>query len=198
VGDFTRTVGALPLGTPIGVDGPYGTFTLQRHPADSVLLIAGGVGIAPVMGLLRDMVARRDPRPVRVAYAVGTPANFACLAEMEAAKADLVLQVMLVSESSEDGWTGEVGYLDRAKLVGLLDGLDPSRAVALICGPGQMVTAVSDTLLDLGLPMRNVVYERFDYGGVLAARQDRRRTFGFIGLLLSLTAVIAVIAQFVL
>lgn len=198
VGDFTRSVGSLPLGTPIGVDGPYGTFTLQRHPAEAVLLIAGGVGIAPVMGLLRDMKARRDPRPVRVAYAVGTPANFACLAEMEAAKADLDLQVMLVSESSEDGWTGEVGYLDRTKLAGLLDGLEPHRAVALICGPGPMVTAVSDTLLDLGLPMRNVVYERFDYGGVLAARQDRRRTFGFISLLLGLTALIAVITSFVL
>jgi hypothetical protein len=58
-----------------------------------------------------------------------------------------------------------------------------------------MVTAVSDALLDLGLPMQNVVYERFDYGGVLAARQDRRRTFGFIGLLLSLTALIAVVTR---
>ena len=195
VGDFTRTVGTLPIGTPIGVDGPYGTFTLQRHPAEAVLLIAGGVGIAPIMSLLRDLVARCDPRPVRVAYAVGTPANFACLAELEAAKAVLDLQVMLVSEDWEEGWTGESGYLDRTKLSGLLEGLDPARTVALICGPGPMVTAVSDALLDLGLPMQNVVFERFDYGGVLAARQDRRRTFGFIGFLLSLTALIALITR---
>ncbi|MDX5401798.1 MAG: ferric reductase-like transmembrane domain-containing protein [Rhodobacterales bacterium] len=198
VGDFTRTVGGLPLGTPVGVDGPYGTFTLQRHPAESVLLIAGGVGIAPIMSLLRDRVARRDPRPVRLAYAVGTPANFACLAELEAAKAELDLQVMLISESAEAGWTGEVGYLDRSKLEDLLEGLDPARSVALICGPGPMVTAVSDRLLDLGLPMRNVVYERFDYGGLLAARQDRRRTFGFLGLLLLLSALIGLITFLVL
>jgi NAD(P)H-flavin reductase len=129
---------------------------------------------------------------------VGTPANFACLAEVEAAKAVLDLQVMLVSESREDGWSGEVGYLDRTKLNALLEGLDPSRSVALICGPGPMVTAVADTLLDLGLPMRNVVYERFDYGGVLAARQDRRRTLRFAGLLLGLTALIAVMAYFLI
>ena len=78
------------------------------------------------------MVARADPRPVRVAYAAGTPANFACLAEVEAAKTVLDLQVMLVSESREDGWTGEFGYLDRTKLNALLEGLDPSRSVALI------------------------------------------------------------------
>ena len=195
VGDFTRTLKGLPLGTPIGVDGPYGTFTLQRHPAEAVLLVAGGVGIAPIMSVLRDMVARRDPRPVRVAYAVGTPANFACLPELEAAQAVLDLRVMLVSESRNDNWTGQVGYLDHSRLAGVLDGLDPARSVALICGPGPMVTAVSDTLLDLGMPMRNVVYERFDYGGVVAGRQDRRRTRGFIGLLLGLTLLIAVISR---
>lgn len=196
VGDFTRTVGALPLGTPIGVDGPYGTFTLQRHPAEAVLLIAGGVGIAPVMSLLRDMVARADPRPVRLAYAAGHPANFACLAELEAARAVLDLRVMLVSEAGAPGWTGEVGFLDGDRLAALLEGLDPARAVALICGPGPMVTAVSDRLLDLGLPMHNVVYERFDYGGLLAARQDRRRTFGFIGWLVVLSGLIGVLSGF--
>lgn len=67
--------------------------------------------------------------------------------------------------------------------------------MALIGGPGQLVSAVSDELLDLGLPMRNVVYERFDDGGVLAARQDRLRTFGFIGLLLGQTAPIVVISR---
>jgi predicted ferric reductase len=194
VGDFTRTLGSLPLGTPIGLDGAYGTFTLQRHPGEAVVLIAGGVGIAPVISLLRDMVLRRDPRPVRLAYAVGTPANFACLAELEAAKVELDLHLMLVSESRDDGWAGEVGYLDRSRLTGLLQGLDPSRSVALICGPGPMVTAVSDMLLDLGMPMCNVVYERFDYGGVLAARQDRRRTFGFVGLVLLLSLLIGLLS----
>jgi predicted ferric reductase len=195
VGDFTRALGSLPLGTPIGVDGPYGTFTLQRHPGEAVVLIAGGVGIAPVISLLRDMVMRRDPRPVRLAYAVGTPANFACLAELEAAKAVLDLRLMLVSEGRDDGWPGEVGYLDWSRLTGLLQGLDPSRSVALICGPGPMVTKVSDMLLDLGMPMRNVVYERFDYGGVLAARQDRRRTFGFVSLVLLLSLLIGLLSS---
>ena len=194
-GDFTNTIGTLAIGTPIGVDGPYGTFTLQRHSGDSILLIAGGVGIAPIMGLLRDLVARRDPRPVRVAYADGNPDSFACLEELEAAKATLDLRVMLIVDTGPEGWSGEVGYLDRARLSALLDGIEPAHAVALICGPGPMVTAVSDTLLDLGMPMKNVVYERFDYGGALSARQDRRRTFGFVGLLAALSGLIAALSQ---
>lgn len=173
-GDFTGRIGALPPGTPIGIDGPYGDFTLQAHPGDAVLLIAGGAGLGPIMGFLRDMVARRDPRPVRLAYAVGRPANLACLDEIAAAGAVLDLRSLFLSEETAPGWQGEVGRLDRERLGRLLDGLDPARTVAMICGPGGMVTAVSDMLLDLGMPMDSVVYERFDYGGGPASRQDRR------------------------
>ena len=178
-GDFTGGIGNLAPGTAIGIDGPYGEFTLDEHPGDAVLLLAGGVGIAPIMGLLRDLVARRDPRSVRLAYAAGVPANFACLPEIEAARQVLDLQVMLISEENAKGWAGHVGRLSHERLRDMLQGLDPLRTVALICGPGPMVTAVSDALLDLGLPMDKVIYERFDYAGG-AGRQDRRRAMRFL------------------
>lgn len=188
-GDFTREIGNLAPGTAIGIDGPYGEFTLDQHPGDSVVLMAGGVGIAPVMGLLRDLVARHDPRPVRLAYAAGVPANFACLPEIEAAKQVLDLQVMLISEEDAEGWTGLVGRLTHDRLRDLLQGLDPRRTVALICGPGPMVTVVSDALLDLGLPTSKVIYERFDYAGG-ASRQDRRRALSFLAIGAGLACVI--------
>ncbi len=192
-GDFTDRIGSLPPGTPIGIDGPYGDFTLEAHPADAVLLIAGGVGIAPIMGLLRDLVARGDRRPVRLAYAAGDPAKFACLPEIEAARATLDLEVLLVSEQDAAGWPGEVGRLDHGRLAQLAQGLEPARVVALICGPGAMVTAVSDGLLALGLPMERVIYERFDYAGGTSRidRRRRRRVMGLGG------AVALVIALFV-
>jgi predicted ferric reductase len=193
-GDFTRTIGTLEPGTPIGIDGPYGDFTLEAHDCDAVLLLAGGVGIAPIMGLLRDMAARRDPRPVRLAYAAGRPENFACIDEIEAAKTVLDLDTMLVSEEDAPGWDGVVGRLDHRRLTELLDGLERGRTVAFICGPGPMVTAVSDALLDFGLPMANVVYERFDYGGVTASRQDRQRTRNFLAIGAALAATVGVFA----
>ncbi len=193
-GDFTGQIGTLKPGTPIGIDGPYGEFALERHPADAVLLIAGGVGIAPIIGILRDMVARRDPRPVRLAYAAGHPDNFACMDDIRAARDVLDLRVMLLSEEDKDGWDGEVGMLDHDRLRQLLDGLDPAQTVALICGPGGMITAVSDALLDLGMPMGKVVYERFDYGGGGSSRQDRLRTAWFIALGLGLAVAVAIFA----
>ena len=189
-GDFTGAIGSLAPGTPIGIDGPYGEFTLDQHSGDAVVLLAGGVGIAPVMGILRDLVARRDPRPVRLAYAAGVPANFACLSEIAAAQQELDLKVMLISEVDAVGWSGLVGRLSPDRLRDLVDGLDPQRAVALICGPGPMVTAISDGLLDLGFPMNKIVYERFDYAGG-ASRQDRMRARNFLTIGAGLAGLVA-------
>jgi predicted ferric reductase len=181
-GDFTDRIGALEPGTAIGLDGPYGHFTLEGHDGESVLLIAGGVGIAPIMGLLRDLVARGYEAPVRLAYAAGTPENFACLDEIESAKATLDLRTLLLSETPGPGWSGDLGRLDRDRLAGMLEGCDPKRTVALICGPGPMVTAVSDTLIDLGLPMDRVMYERFDYAEGASRLDNRlRRRFYMLG-----------------
>ncbi len=191
VGDFTGRIGSLQPGTLIGIDGPYGEFALEAHPGDAVLLIAGGVGIAPIIGILRHLIAMRDRRPIRLAYAVGTPSNFACLDEIAAAKAALDLKVLLISEDSPPGWQGAVGRLDDARLKDLLGEIEPRSCVALMCGPGGMVSAISDTLLDLGLPMKNVVYERFDYAGGASSRQDRRRSLTFGGVAALLAAALS-------
>lgn len=191
-GDFTGRVGSLAPGTAIGIDGPHGDFVLEERGGESALLIAGGAGIGPIMGLLRDLAARRDPRPVRLVYAAGAPQMFACLPEIDAARAVLDLQVTLLSEKSADDWHGDVGILDRPCLEKVLEGLAPARCIAMICGPGGMVTAVSDALLDAGLPMDYIVYERFDYAADANARQDRRhrRYHALIGGLLGLAVLL--------
>ncbi len=193
-GDFTNHIGDLAPGTPMGIDGPYGHFTLEDHRDDAVLLIAGGVGIAPIMGLLRDLRARGHDRPVRLAYAVGTVQNLACLDEIAAAEADLDLRSLLLSETEAPGFAGEVGRLDRARLTEMMEGLDPQRTMAMICGPGPMVTAVADQLLALGLPMDRVMYERFDYSEG-ASRLDIRMRRRFLmlgsGLLVGLLGFVA-------
>jgi NAD(P)H-flavin reductase len=107
----------------------------------------------------------------------------------------LDLRVMLISEEGAEGWAGEVGRLTHDRLRELLDGLDPRRTLALICGPGPMVSALSDNLLDLGLPINKVIYERFDYAGG-ASRQDRQRARRFLLIGAGLAAVVGGFALF--
>jgi predicted ferric reductase len=193
-GDFTGGIGRLSPGTPIGIDGPYGEFALEHHPGGAILLVAGGAGIGPIMGLLRDLVARGDRRPVRLAYAVGRPANLAFLPEIAAAGGVLDLGTLIVSEAGAPDFDGEVGRLDAARLARLLDGLDRGETVALMCGPGPMVAAVADALEDLGLAPERIVYERFDYTGGHASRQDRRRRARFLAVGAALAFGVALFA----
>lgn len=193
-GDFTGRIGALPPGTPMGIDGPYGEFALEHHPGRAVLLVAGGAGIGPIMGLLRDLVARGDRRPVRLAYAVGQPSNLACLPEIAAAGEVLDLRTMLLSETGGEGFAGVVGRLGPRELEALMDGLDRRETVALMCGPGPMIAAVADSLEELGLPREKVVYERFDYAGGHASRQDRRRRARFVAVGAGLVLGVALFA----
>ena len=192
-GDYTSQIGQLPEGCTIGIDGPYGEFTLEAHDPAAVLLIGGGVGIAPLMGILRDMAARGDRRPVRLAYAVGQPENFACIDELRtiAEQGGLDLKLWLLTEDGPTEPDMAQGRLTPERLRAMLAGLDPAQTKAMICGPGPMVVAVSDALLDLGMPMANVVYERFDYAGGARSRQDRARTRAFVSVGAGLGVLVA-------
>ena len=50
------------------VDGPFGAFTLDRKPAAGFVFVAGGIGIAPVLSMLRTLADRGDRRPVVLFY----------------------------------------------------------------------------------------------------------------------------------
>ncbi|HUG62660.1 MAG TPA: ferredoxin reductase family protein, partial [Methylomirabilota bacterium] len=194
IGDFTRTVGSLKPGTAVGIDGPHGSFTVSGRPASAILLVAGGVGIGPILGILRDLRERRDPRPVRLVYGAGSPDKIVAQDEIAAAADAIDLSAILVSETADPGWTGDTGWIDRPRLERALDGLDRRETLAMICGPDAMITAVADTLVDLGLPMKSVVYERFDYAGGSVAQADRRQAKIFAAVGAALVAAVAAFA----
>ncbi len=68
LGDFTGSIGAVEPGQKAYVDGPYGQFSIDRHRAASYVFIAGGVGITPIMSMLRTMADRTDQRPLTLVY----------------------------------------------------------------------------------------------------------------------------------
>jgi NAD(P)H-flavin reductase len=67
-GDFTGGIGRVAPGTPAFLDGPHGHFTLEDNGSEGIVLIAGGIGIAPMLSLLRQLAATNDPRRVILIY----------------------------------------------------------------------------------------------------------------------------------
>ena len=67
-GNFTQTVGRTPAGTRAYLEGPHGAFTIDRYPAPGAVFVAGGIGIAPIMSMLRSLADRGDSRHFVLIY----------------------------------------------------------------------------------------------------------------------------------
>lgn len=162
-GDFTNTVGSLPLGTPAFLDGPYGIFTLEGREAEGIGFVAGGVGIAPILSILRELHARRDPRPMRLLYGNRHEGQIVGRSELEAMARDLDCETRLVLSEPPDGWAGGVGMLEQAQVGAFFDHPERNRWVYFVCGPNVMLSSVERSLRSLGIPPGNIVSERFRY-----------------------------------
>src|SRR5215471_6818678 len=112
LGDFTRTVGSIEPGTRAYLDGPHGTFSPDRHEGPAFALLAGGIGIAPMMSMLRTFADRGDRRPSVLFYANRHIEDAMFGEELEELTQKLALEVVHVVSQPPDGWQGERGRID--------------------------------------------------------------------------------------
>jgi predicted ferric reductase len=161
LGDFTSRLSELEPGTTVHVDGPHGVFSIDHDEGPGFGLIAGGVGIAGLISMLRTLADRQDARPVVLVYANRDWDGAAFRDELEALKARLSLTVVHVVERPPEGWDGESGYVT-AEI--LSRHLPPGyrRFQYFICGPDPMMDAAEAALVGLGVPAERVHTERFD------------------------------------
>jgi len=161
LGDFTSGISGVQVGKRVYVDGPYGAFTIG-NPADMHVLIAGGVGITPMMSMIRTLADRGDKRPVVLLYGSKDWESITFREELEALEKRIDLKVVHVLASPPAGWTGEKGYIDAAMFKRHL----PPPFVDheyFICGPGPMMDAIERTLGELGVPMTKYHSERYSF-----------------------------------
>ncbi len=189
-GDFTGRIGAVPLGTKVGIDAPHGSFVLDESADDPLLLVAGGVGIAPILGILRELAARDDRRPVRLIYAGARPQGMIAPERIVLEAGGLDLKAIFLAEEATPDWPYGRGRVTPAVVEGALAGLDRANVKAMLCGPGAMMCAGCDLITDAGVPLSAIRYERFDYADEARSARDRRRLAGFAAIAAAVTAAI--------
>jgi predicted ferric reductase len=161
LGDFTSGVHELDPGTAVYVDGPHGVFSMDQDEGPAFAFIAGGVGIAGLLSMVRTMADREDVRPAILFYANVDWEGVAFREELERLEGRMNLNVVHVLERPPANWTGETGYVT-ADL--LSRHLPPGyrRFQFFVCGPAPMMDAAETALLELGVPAERVHTERFD------------------------------------
>lgn len=162
LGDFTRTIKTTQVGEIAYLDGPYGVFSIDRYPhAPGFVFIAGGVGAAPVISMLRTLAARRDQRPLWLIYGSKQWQEVIFREELEELRQHLDLRLTHVLTEPPAGWQGESGHITPKLLQKILPA-DAQRYEYFLCGPKPMSDAVQRGLHTLRVPLGQIHLELFD------------------------------------
>ncbi len=155
LGDFTATIGRVKPGTKVYVDGPYGTFDLEHHTGRNYVFIAGGIGSAPIMGMLRTLADREDKHSLQFFYGNPTWDEVIFREELDALQKKLNLEVIHVLEKPPQNWKGESGYITKDVLQRHLS-CDYRNCTYFICGPMPMIVSVERALEELAVSRQDM------------------------------------------
>jgi predicted ferric reductase len=161
LGDFSELLIGLRPGRRVYLDGPYGRFTIDGVRSKGFVFIAGGVGITPIISILRTLADRGDEGSHLLLVGARTEEDLMLRAELNELRSRLDLTIVEVVESHPPEWGGESGRVDS----GLLDRVLPRRARHhdyFVCGPPGMVVAVGRQLRERGIAAKRIHTEQFD------------------------------------
>ncbi len=156
-GGFTAAVAHLEPGRAVWVDGPYGAFTADdAHSTTGVVMIAGGVGVTPMMSMLRTAADRGDERRFHLVLVVARREDVLFRDELADLERFLDLDVTEVLR-------GSARRGDPTPLITALGRVpEPAAFDYFVCGSPSLVATAFHALDSLGVPPDHVRTEQFD------------------------------------
>ena len=148
-------------GDQIEVQALSGSFTFTGAESEGVVLIGGGVGVTPMMSVLRSLLDAAWEHDIWMVFSVRTPRDIIFekeLAYLQERHPNFHLQV-IVEDAAGTGWQGLTGRVAAGQLQAFVPEL--ARRRVYLCGPAPMMDTVRATLHGLGVPDGEVLTELF-------------------------------------
>jgi NAD(P)H-flavin reductase len=151
VGAVTHAICSSARDSVLGVRGPFGnTWPVADASGADVLVVAGGIGLAPLRPAVLEVLRRRgDYGELALLYGSRTPGDLLYRAELQRLRDRFDTQVDVTVDAAAGGWHGKVGLVPK-----LIESarFDPASAVAFVCGPELMMHFSARALLERGVP----------------------------------------------
>ena len=160
VGNMTRFLDRVERGTRVGISGPFGThFPVEKMEGEDILLIAGGLGIAPLRSPIHAVLEKRSSYgQVDIIYGARRPSELLFGYEYAMWRQfDVGLDIIV--DQAEPGWQGKVGLITEIlkKRIGTsAPEVMREHTSAIVCGPPVMFPFVCDLLIGAGLPVEKI------------------------------------------
>jgi predicted ferric reductase len=156
LGDWSKSLQRVSVGTKVFVEGPYGVLTGARRTRQKVVLIAGGIGITPLRALLEALPA--NPGDLTLLYRVRSAPEILFRNELDALAQQRGARIHYLIGPRGEGVGDPLDATSLARLVPDIADRD-----VYLCGPTSMMQRVEGSLDRLGLPKRQIHAERFAY-----------------------------------
>jgi NAD(P)H-flavin reductase len=155
VGAVSRAIATAPLGAVLGLRGPFGCGWPSPSLDGGVIVLAGGIGLAP----LRPVILAGLARPERLSVLIGarTPADLIFTNEYEQWRA-VGARVLVTVDRADASWAGHVGVVTKllARLRVTTTGPAGLGPTGYVCGPEIMMRLSARALLDAGVPSERI------------------------------------------
>lgn len=160
---FKRALSAFPIGSQMGVQGPFGDFTLHQEIERPAVFLAGGIGITPFRSMLWNAIEGRSQQRIFLFYSIRDLREAAFLDDLREIQEfnrhfRLIVTVTRPAESTFT-WRGETGYITEAMLRKSLPDLEAP--IFYIAGPPAMVTSMNGMLAAARVPDDRIRVEEF-------------------------------------
>jgi NAD(P)H-flavin reductase len=170
VGPVTKAMSKLSRGDILGVRGPFGSsWPIEELDGRDVVVVAGGIGLAPLRGALCHL-ARRQKKLSKLVFLYGTrtPEDILYKRELELWR-NRGLQIEVTVDRAPSSWLGHVGVVTSLIQRALFD---PGNTIAMICGPEVMMRYTVFELQKRGVPGANIF---------LSMERNMKCAIGFCG-----------------
>ena len=158
VGRVTEHLHALAPGTEVGIRGPLGKpYPLDAFRDREVLIVGGGVGLAPLRSLLYALFETPEQyRKIILRYGARTPGDLVYRTDLERCWGfDTIVDSYVTVDKGDDGWTGHEGVVTTILEPDCLTA-HPDTGVAVVCGPPVMMKFTKLKLVDRGYPESSI------------------------------------------
>jgi sulfite reductase subunit B len=156
VGKVTNALHALEAGDELGIRGPYGRgFPIRILEGNDLLIIAGGLGIAPLRALINYVLDnRRDFGKVHILLGCKSPEDMLFTDELDTWNRRMDVHYECTVDKAAPDWAGNVGVITT-----LIPGVDlqPERTFAAVVGPPVMYKFVIKELLTKKIPENQIL-----------------------------------------
>lgn len=154
-GEVTQRLHALQVGDEIGVRAPLGNwFPYEKMKGKDVVIVGGGIGMAPLRTLLLYMIDNRDDYgKITVIYGARSPQDLTYSYEFDEWREAKDLNLVLTVDNEAPGWDHKVGLIPNILLE---ENPSPENTVAITCGPPIMIKFTLEALKKLGFEDENI------------------------------------------